>query len=262
MIGIIKNHDDRDKNRYERIWMMAKVEFKLRFYENKLGLLWALLKPVSEMFIFYIAFEVILNQGVENFVSFIFLGLITWNLFVEFTTGTIAILKTKQYLYEYSNINKLEIYISSLLSSLFGFIFNLLIFIAFYLISGNTISIYALYAPLVIMLVIIQGFGLSLILSHLFLLAKDINQIWTIIITMGFWISPILFKAELFRENLPGVDFLNPMAGVIINIRNVLMYNQPPDWALMGIDFMYGIVFFVIGLALLKRLGPKSSELL
>src|SRR5687768_13062771 len=111
-------------NKMERLWLLAKIEFKLRYYENRLGLLWALIKPLTDIFIYYIAFEIILKQGIPNFVSFLFIGLILWNFFVESTLGTIQILKTKKYMYEYTNMNKLEIYISTLLSNSIGFFFN------------------------------------------------------------------------------------------------------------------------------------------
>src|SRR5215207_6383091 len=93
-------------NKFERIWMLAKIEFKLRYYENKLGLLWALLKPVMDICIYYVAFKIILKQNIPAFASYLFIGLIIWNFFVESTTGTIQILQIKKFLYEYSNMNK------------------------------------------------------------------------------------------------------------------------------------------------------------
>ena len=45
LIRIVKDWVGRS-NKLERLWLMAKIEFKLRYYENKLGLLWALIKPV------------------------------------------------------------------------------------------------------------------------------------------------------------------------------------------------------------------------
>src|SRR5215217_8617487 len=119
-------------NKHERLWLLAKIEFKLRYYENKLGLLWALIKPVMDVAIYYIVFKIILKSDVPAFASYIFIGLILWNFFVESTTGTIQILNTKKYLYEYSNMNKLEIYTSTLLSNSIGFFFNLVMFLAFY----------------------------------------------------------------------------------------------------------------------------------
>src|ERR1700755_733306 len=122
----------RRSNKSERLWLLAKIEFKLRYYENKLGLFWALLKPILDLCIYYVVFKVILKSTTPSFASYLFIGLILWNFFVESTTGTIQILSAKKYLYEYSNMNKLEIYISTLLSNSIGFFFNLVMFILFY----------------------------------------------------------------------------------------------------------------------------------
>src|SRR5215468_10592964 len=116
MILKIVNDWIRQSNKVERLWLLAKIEFKLRYYENKLGLLWALIKPLMDIVIYYVVFQSILKQNVPAFASYLFIGLILWNFFVESTTGTIQILKTKQYLYEYSNMNKIEIYVSTLMS--------------------------------------------------------------------------------------------------------------------------------------------------
>src|SRR5882757_6752879 len=101
-------------NKLERLWLLAKIEFKLRYYENKLGLLWALIKPIMDICIYYIVFKTILKSNIPNYASFLFIGLILWNFFVESTSGTVQILAVKKYLYEYSNMNKLEIYVSTL----------------------------------------------------------------------------------------------------------------------------------------------------
>src|SRR3954469_15585973 len=119
-------------NKLERLWLLAKIEFKLRYYENKLGLLWALIKPLMDIVIYYVVFQTIMKQNVPAFASYLFIGLILWNFFVESTTGTVQILNTKKYLYEYSNMNKMEIYISTLLSNSIGFFFNFSMFIVFY----------------------------------------------------------------------------------------------------------------------------------
>src|SRR5215813_4570474 len=132
MILRIVNDWFRQSNKLERLWLLAKIEFKLRYYENKLGLLWALLKPLLDIIIYYIAFKIILKNDIPAFASFLFIGLILWNFFLESTTGTIQILSVKKYLYEYSNMNKLEIYVSTLLSNSIGFFFNFVMFLLFY----------------------------------------------------------------------------------------------------------------------------------
>lgn len=250
-------------NKLERIWLLAKIEFKLRYYENKLGLLWALIKPLTEIFIYYIAFEVILKQGVPNYVSFLFIGLILWNLFVESTLGTIQILKVKKYMYEYTNMNKLEIYISTILSNCIGFFFNFLMFIIYYKFiakDAGHLSVTALYFIPIFINLTLFCLAFSIILSNIYIVAKDINQIWAVMIGIGFWLSPILFQLETFRSALPSMEYINPLAGIIINSRNVILYNKLPDWDTFWFDFGYSIFLLLLGLILMNKLGSKASE--
>lgn len=262
MISIILKDWLKQNNKLERFWLLSKIEFKLRYYENSLGLIWALIKPVSEMFIYYIAFEIIMKQGIPHFVSFIFLGLILWNYFIECSTGTIQLLSTKKYLYEYTNMNKLEIYFSVIGSNLIGFTFNFFMFILYYIfIESNVyISWHIIFIIPILLNLLIYSLAFSIILSNLYIIFKDIQQIWMILIGLGFWLSPILFKLEILRERLPGIDYINPISGIVINARHVVMDHQLPEWGLFQWSFLYSFFFLFIGLYLLKNVGSKAAE--
>jgi ABC-2 type transport system permease protein len=250
-------------NKVERLWLLAKIEFKLRYYENQLGLFWALLKPIMDVSIYYVVFKTILNSDVPNFASYMFIGLILFNFFVESTSGTIQILNTKKYLYEYSNMNKLEIYVSTLMSNGIGFFFNLLMFFIVY----NTLetdmgglSIQNLWIlPLFINLYILS-LALSLILSCIYIVAKDITQIWQVFTSLLFFLSPIFYKLSIFKTALPSFDYANPIAGIIINARRVMMQGTFPDFELMLFDFGYATFLLFIGFILLNKLGAKAAE--
>ncbi len=251
-----------DTNKAERIWMMAKIEFKLRYYENKLGLMWALIKPISQILMYYVVFQVLMNQRVENYVIYLFVGLLLWQFFTEVTSGTIKILQTKKYLYEYTNMHKMEIYLASILSSIIGLIFNLLIFIGGAMLSGIFPTYHYLYFILIFINLFILSFGVSLILSNLFLLFKDITQIWNIVVGFGFFLSPILYRGDLFSTKLPILDYLNPIAGIINNSRNILMFATNPNWEMLLFDLAYATAIFIIGLMVLKKISPRASEML
>jgi len=245
------------------MWLLAKIEFKLRYYENKLGLLWALLKPVMDIAIYYVAFKIILRQDIPNFASYLFIGLIMWNFFLESTTGTVQILHNKKYLYEYSNMDKMEIYTSTLLSNSIGFFFNFLMFFLFFNLvqtRGEGLSPYNLWIiPLFVNLYVLS-LALSLILSTIYIIAKDIHQIWQVFTAMLLFLSPIFYKQDTFETRLPYFNYLNPLSGIIINARRTLMFHQPPDYRLLALDLLYAGVLLVLGVTLLGKLGAKASE--
>ena len=73
-------------------------------------------------------------------------------------------------------------------------------------------------------------------------------------------IVPILFRLETFREALPGIDYLNPVAGLIINARNVMLYQKPPEWELFFFDYVYAGVVLFIGTVMLNKIGARAAE--
>jgi ABC-2 type transport system permease protein len=262
LLKIVKDWFGRS-NKLERLWLLAKIEFKLRYYENKLGLFWALLKPVMDIGIYYVVFKIVLKSDVPSFASFLFIGLITWNFFVESTSGTIQILSTKKYLYEYSNMNKLEIYISTLMSNAIGFFFNFIMFLLFYNIfekDSNGLSINNLWIILLFLNLFILSLGASLILSNIYIIAKDITQIWMVFTTFLFFLSPIFYNLKTFRAALPSFDLGNPIAGIIINGRIVMMEGKQPDMPLFLWDWGYAIIVLLIGIFTLNKLGSKAAE--
>jgi len=252
-----------NSNRLERLWLLAKIEFKLRYYENKLGLFWALLKPILDICIYYVVFKIVLKSDVPAFASFLFVGLIIWNFFIESTMGTIQILSVKKYLYEYSNMNKLEIYISTLVSNAIGFFFNFLMFLMFYnFIEKDSIglSIYNVWMIPLFLNLFILSLGMSLMLSNIYIIAKDITQVWMVFSSILFFLSPIFYSLSTFRNRLPSFDYGNPVAGIIINARHVMMDGTTPEMKLVIWDFGYAIALLALGLVLLNKLGSKAAE--
>ena len=90
---------------------------------------------------------------------------------------------------------------------------------------------------------------------------QDMLQIWNIVIRIGFFMSPILFRGQLVQKKLPALMYLNPLSGIINNGRSVLMYGEQPDWMMMLFGFIYAFIILFIGLFIHKRVAPYASEL-
>ena len=75
-----------------------------------------------------------------------------------------------------------------------------------------------------------------------------------------FFVSPIFYRLSTFRESVPGADYINPFAGIIINARKVVIENSHPEFELFIFDFCYAILILLIGILLLNKLGSKAAE--
>jgi ABC-type polysaccharide/polyol phosphate export permease len=119
----------------------------------------------------------------------------------------------------------------------------------------NTLWILPLFINLYIL-----SLATSLIISNIYVIAKDITQVWQVFTQVLFFLSPILYKLERFQAILPRFDYLNPLAGIIINARKTTMEGTSPDFKLLLFDFAYAILLLIFGMFLLNKLGSKAAE--
>lgn len=244
-----------ENNRLERIWLLAKMDFKRRYYGSFLGLIWAFINPMGRFFIYYFVFTYLIGNEVPNFSLFLFLGLILWIYFAESATRGLTIIQNRSYILENIQINKIDIYIASLMSSTIGFVFNFTVYLAVSVLFDLHINAEALLFPLLFLNLGLFILGTMIILSVIHIFVRDIIHIWNLTILGLMWFSGIFFEID---NNSPDwkeafIAYLTPMCGIIKNSRAILIYGKGFDFSLFIYDFTYTIIYFLIAIYLLNR---------
>jgi ABC-type polysaccharide/polyol phosphate export permease len=181
-------------------------------------------------------------------------------MFQEATKKGMNLLKSKRYLYENINFNKLDLYTSSVLSSLMVLIINFIVYFIVSMFFRIPLTWNILFVPLHILNVCILVYGIILILSTINIYFRDINQIWDMILLAWFWINPIFYAKAIIFETYPILKFINPLAGIIINTRAGILYGNPPDLGLYLYYMGYSVVVLLIGLVVFRLLFHKAAE--
>lgn len=253
-----------ENNRLERIWKLAQVDFKKRYYNDRFGLMWALLNPLFRVGIYYVAFNLILNRsriGVDNFALFLFSGLIFWMTFVSTIRKGMRIYIQKKYLIENIRLNITDLYISHGISSLMGLSFNIIAFILASLFLGSNISIHAIWLiPIQTIVLLLLSVGISMILSIIYIYLRDINHFLDLIILLFFWTSGIIIPIQNIADEIPIISVLNPMIGYFENIRAVLVYNSTINLESLISVSVFSICIYTIGSILISTFAPKLYE--
>lgn len=251
-----------ENHRLERIWFLAKTDFKRRYYGSFLGLLWALLNPLFRLMIYYTVFSVVFQSREKNFALFLYLGLIHFLFFVEVVNGAMKIYKSKGYLLENIQINDLDIYFSNVLASFFGFLFNLTIFMTFRtIVVGGGLSIYVFYYPVVLLTLILFVFAGALIMAMLWVFFRDVQHLWDLARLALLWLSGVFYlidPATSWKTAL--MAYATPLPGILLNARATLLYNEPPHFQLLGYDLAYAVVLLIAGLFIHRRFKKLALE--
>lgn len=256
----LSSHENR---RLERIWKIAHIDFKTRYYDSFLGLIWALLNPVFRISIYFFVFTYFMKIGsIDNYALYLFSGLIIWIYFVETTKKELTLFNAKKYLLESIQIRMEDLFYSSTISTTLGLMFNLVAYLIIAALAGISFGYSLLLLPVIIMTVFILSTGVGMILAVISIYFRDILNFWDLAILLGFWTCPIFFKGEAIFDNAPFLMYLNPMAGVIYNIRPMILTNSQPDYFLLFFDLAYAILILIIGRLLLQKHANKALELI
>ena len=247
-------------NRLERIWKLAQVDFQSRYYNDRLGLLWALIRPITEVVLYFIAFKFLLNTHLEDFGLFLFGGIITWMAFGEGSSRSINLLKSKAYLIENVQFSHIDLYYSHTISVLFGFMFNLIAFALACLLSGHQWTLDVLYVPILVVTIFCMIMAISKILSTIQPFFKDVTHLWDMILLGGFWLSGIFFEPKIIFEKIPWFAYSNPFVGIIVNIRGIFISSYEIDHFWLFYNLVFSIVLWSISTVLFRKYSHYAFE--
>ena len=230
------------KRNHRLIFEMTKREIKKRYQGSVLGLAWSFINPLLMLIVYTFVFSVVFkarwgvseNESRIDFAIILFVGLIIFGIFSEAVNQAPGLIL--------SNVNyvkrvifPLEILsLISLGSILFHSFVSLSILVVVQLLFKGFLSPTILLLPLTILPIVFLSLGFSWFFSALGVFIRDIGQILGVIITVLMFTSAIFFPLSALPENYQVLLRLNPIAMIIEECRNILIYGQSPDWFIAG----------------------------
>lgn len=251
-----------ENNKLERIWILAKTDFIQRYYGTKLGVVWALINPFFQLIVYYLVFKILFATKVPNFALYLFSGIIILMFFSESTSKGLILLSKQKHILENIVMNKLDLYYSALISTFMGFGFNFLTYLIFSLFFTVNYTVYVIFIPVLILNLCILILAIQLILGIIHVYFRDINHLWDMALLLFFWGSPVFYGKEVIIDQIPIIMVINPLAGILVNLRESLLFGQAPLFDVMVYNMIFAVVLLIIALFIFKKHSSKAIEIL
>lgn len=103
--------------------------------------------------------------------------------------------------------------------------------------------------------------GACFIISSANLFFRDLERLTTIVMTLMFYFTPIIYPESMVPDRLKHFLALNPLAHLMINWRNMFVYGRV-DPVFFGISFAYSVVIFIVGYMAYRKLSWRFAEVL
>jgi lipopolysaccharide transport system permease protein len=102
--------------------------------------------------------------------------------------------------------------------------------------------------------------GLGLALGVLNVFIRDVGQIVPVIMQFLFWLTPIVYMADIIPSHYREWLVLNPLIPVITGYQNALLFNRPPDWAALAVVASIAASMLAFALLLFRKASPEMVD--
>ena len=227
-----------------------------------LGFFWSLLNPLLTSLVLFVAFNVFMRVQVENFALFLLSALFPWTWFSVAVTMATNTLTGNVSLIKKVIFPKQLLLFSMILAQLVNFVFSLpvLIILTFYYGCAPSAE-WLIGIPLLMIVQFVVIYGLSLIISMTNVFFRDLEYIISVLISLLFWMTPIIYPLEAVPERYRVLLVMNPVTYLMQAWRELFL-NNTLNWQYIYISAASAGVVLLLGTFVFQRLEPKMDEVL
>lgn len=250
-------------NYIELLAQFVSTDFKLRYKNSYLGIVWIILKPLALFGVIYVIWSNLFVMD-ESYRMGLLLGIILMNLFSEAVLMGLTSMMNKAGIILKIKFPREVVVYSSVIISFLDFLFNMVVFLIFTIFTPiNTNFLGLLLFFLCVLSIFILTLGLSQFLSIIFIKLRDIHNLMIVILQLIFWMTPVYYTLDMLPENLQRYIRLNPLTTIITYARKGLITAdgiRVQDFMQVGIVLLVCIVVFLLGRLFFKSRVSKIAE--
>lgn len=239
--------------------LVAK-DLKVRYQGAALGFLWSLGNPLALIILYDIVFTHIFRTELRNYVLYLVIGVLHFNLFAMTVTQSCESLTGSAGLLQKIYFPRILIPAASLLFNLALWLVGIFVLVVLYPFLGGVYHWGLLLYPAALLLYIAFIWGLVLTFSVLNVEFRDIKHLIEIAMMFLFWLTPIVYDPNTLRPDIRAVIDINPLTQFFDLFHAVLYQGVLPQWTNILAAGVWTLVSLVVGMTLFRRKARKLVE--
>jgi len=241
-------------------------DIKARYAGSGLGILWTILVPVFQIFLFWFVFSTIMRvRPYSNAqVPYVYFLLSTFFFWLSIPEG---ILRSGTVIIENAELVKkvpfpnialpISVTLSGYLQNMIGVIF----FILIYSVSGLSHLHLFLIVP-VLFLQLLFSVGAGVLIAAIVPYVRDVQQVMGYVLQGMFFLSPVLYSLDAIPERFRSLVYLNPVTIYIESYHTIIFERAFPSLWLVGGMICISGLFLFLGIRVFNKLNKGFADIL
>jgi ABC-2 type transport system permease protein len=205
----------------ELLYLIAVTDFKKHYFGTVFGYLWSVARPLMLFGVLLVVFTQVFRLGEEvaNYPVLLLLNVVLFTFFQEATGAAVPSIVAQEAVVRKTQFPRLVIPLAVVLTALFNLGLNLGAVLVFVLAYGVAPMWTWLLFPFAVVALVVLATAVSMILASLYPRFRDLAIIWTLLSTVLFYASPVLYPIDLAPETLQQILLVNPLAPLLELVR-------------------------------------------
>ena len=251
-------------------WIVGLTEYRLTYFGSALGYLWSLIRPLMLFGVLYVVFTQIVDFGgdIVNYPVMLLLNIVLFGFFQDSTTKAVTSLVDREMMVRKMHFPGMVIPLARVLTGLLNLAVSLVAVLVFVVGYGVAPRWTWLLLPVSLLALTALTLAVAMLLSALYVRFRDVAPVWSVLTTVLFYGSPVLYAIDAVPPDYRRVLLLvNPLADILEQTRRwIVDPNAPgaveavggPGWALIPLGLGVGIC--ALAVYVFNREAPRIAE--
>jgi ABC-type polysaccharide/polyol phosphate export permease len=238
---------------------LVRRERAVRYRGSVLGWLWALTPALLQLGVTQFLFTRVIPLSVPNYPVFLLVGILAWSQFSGGLRLGTSSLEDHRNLVVRPGFPTMLLPLVAVLVDFADYLISIpILFVALALTTGVTPQ--SLLLPVLLLIQVVLVAGLGLMLAPLQLFFKDVRQLVGVVVTLGFWLTPIFYRQRQVPHAFKPLYQANPMAHLIEAQRLILLEGRLPSALSIGLVALASVIVLALGCGVFSALRHSLPE--
>lgn len=241
-------------------------DLKARYRGSILGYFWSLANPLLLLTVYTIVFTVFFRaNAIQPYPLFLFAGILPWTFFAAATLESTAAISANAGLIKKVMFPAEALPLVVVLSHLVHFALAVPVLVVAtigFALHGDIVlrPTMLLAIPLMVVQTLFVA-GIAMTVSSAAVLFRDLRDIITNLLTLGFFLTPILYTIEGIQSRwLRALLRVNPMTPFVVSYQDVFFFGRLPALSDAFLMLAYALASAALGMTVFGRLRDTLAE--
>ena len=237
---------------------MTRRELASRYAGSAVGVLWAYLQPLLTVAAYFLVFDIVFSMRMGHDAptarvgTYLVVGALPWLMFCESLARGSSSLVDAGAMLQKNALPPVLFVARSVLAGWVVFVPLMAMLALCYLpVSGLSWALLAM--PLLLLLQGALVFVFAYVLAILAAAVRDTLQVVAFALSVGIYLSPILFPLSLFPQTWRWVLYANPMTALVLGYQAVLLQGVWPPSDVWLVTLVWLVLLVVLLNVLIRR---------